>query len=144
MTPYAADESDAYVGIPFIQMLLHGITEYSAAGMNTYGDTATAFLKSVEYGCLPCVEWYGAVYDETLDEKYYYDKNINDIVKYYTKANSALSDLRGARMTAHYKVQDGVYCTEYNNSSRVYVNYNDAPVTFNGITVNALDCVEIQ
>ena len=144
MAPYAADESDAYVGIPFIQMLLHGITEYSAAGMNTYGDTAAAFLKSVEYGCLPCVEWYGAVYDETLDEKYYYDKNINDIVKYYTKANSALSDLRGARMTAHYKVQDGVYCTEYNNSSRVYVNYNDAPVTFNGITVNALDCVEIQ
>ena len=77
-------------------------------------------------------------------KKLYYDKNINDIVKYYTKANSALSDLRGARMTAHYKVQDGVYCTEYNNSSRVYVNYNDAPVTFNGITVNALDCVEIQ
>lgn len=144
MAPYAADESDAYVGIPFVQMLLHGITEYSAAGMNTYGDTAAAFLKSVEYGCLPCVEWYGAVYDETLDEKYYYDKNINDIVKYYTKANSALSDLRGARMTAHYKVQDGVYCTEYNNSSRVYVNYNYAPVTFNGITVNALDCVEIQ
>lgn len=143
MSPAKANESDAYVGIPFVQMMLHGICEYSAEAMNGTDDITTAFLKSVEYGCLPSVSWYCSPYDDTLDQKYYYDSNINDIVALYTKANSALASVRDARMTAHGKVQEGVYCTEYNNSIKVYVNYTDTAVTINGITVNANDCVSI-
>lgn len=144
MSPTKADESDAYVGIPFIQMMLHGICEYSAEAMNSADDITTAFLKSVEYGCLPSVSWYCSPYDDALDEKYYYDSNINDVIALYTKANSALASIRDARMTAHDKVQEGVYCTEYNNSIKVYVNYTDTAVTINGITVNANDCVAIS
>ncbi len=144
MAPIKANESNAYIGIPFVQMMLHGICEYSAPAMNSSENMTTSFLKSVEYGCLPNVLWYCSTYDDTLDENYYYDKNINDVVALYTKANSALSTIRDARMTAHDKVQDGVYCTEYNNSIKVYVNYTDKPVTINGITVNATDCVAIS
>ncbi len=144
MSPIKANESNAYIGIPFIQMMLHGICEYSAPAMNSSENMTTSFLKSVEYGCLPSVLWYCSAYNDTLDANYYYDKNINDVVALYTKANSALADIRDARMTAHDKVQDGVYCTEYNNSIKVYVNYTDKPVTINGITVNATDCVAIS
>ena len=144
MTPVMANESNAYVGIPFVQMMLHGICEYSAPAMNSSENMTTAFLKSVEYGCLPTVSWYCSAYDDTLDASYYYDTNINDVVALYTKANSALATIRDARMTAHDKVQDGVYCTEYNNSIKVYVNYTDTPVTINGITVSATDCVAIS
>ncbi len=144
LSPSAANESASYIGIPFIQMMLHGICEYSTIGINTTDDIQTTFLKSVEYGCLPSVSWYGTNFDSVLDTKYYYNNNINDIVTYYIKANSALSSLRDARMTSHQMVQDGVYCTEYNNSTKVYVNYTDTDVTINGITVSAMDCVAID
>ncbi len=144
VSPTLKEENKSYVGIPFVQLMLHGICEYSATGMNASDDATTAFLKSVEYGCLPSADWYCTAFAGDLDGKYYYDNNINDIVTLYTKADSALSSLRDARMTSHYKVQDGVYCTEYNNSEKVYVNYTDKAVTINGITVNAKDCVALS
>ncbi len=144
LSPATRPENDAYVGIPFIQMMLHGICEYSGSAINGYEDMNTAFLKSVEYGCLPNVEWYCTAYSEELDGKYYYDKNINDVVSLYVKANSALSNVRDARMTSHSEIQPDVYCTEYNNSMKVYVNYTEEAVTINGITINANDCVAIS
>lgn len=144
MGPVLRTESDAYVGIPFVQMMLHGIYEYSGPSTNSFDDVNTAFLKSVEYGCLPSVEWYCTAYSEELDSKYYYDSNINDIVSLYSKANSALANVRDARMTAHDQIQAGVFCTEYNNSMKVYVNYTQESVTINGITINANDCVAIS
>ncbi len=144
ITPTAYTETDAYVGIPFVQMLLHGIYEYSTAGINTSDNTKTAFLNAIEYGCIPSVEWYCTAFDEKLDNKYYYDKNINDMVSYYTKADASLSELRDARMTSHEKIQEGVYCTEYDNSIKVYVNYTDKSVTVNGVIVDAMDCITIS
>lgn len=144
MGPVTGIENGAYIGIPFVQMMLHGISEYSGAGLNAADSMKTAFLKSVEYGCLPSAEWYCTAFNGTLDKKYYYDSNINDIVSFYIKANDILSDLRDARMTAHYEVQKHFYCTEYNNSTKVYVNFSGIPVTVNGITVNAEDCIKIS
>ncbi len=143
VAPVARAESEAYVGIPFMQMMLHGITEYSAVGLNSADDIKTAFLKSIEYGCLPSADWYCTKFTEELDSKYYYDSNINDMVNFYTKANEVLGDIRAERMTSHYKEQDGVYCTEYDNSTKVYVNYTDKDVTINGIKIPAMDCVKI-
>lgn len=144
LTPCEREENGAYVGIPFVQMMLHGICEYSGTGMNLSSNITNTMLKAVEYGCLPSAEWYCTAFSDDLDGKYYYDNNINDVVSGYTKANDTLAGLRDARMTSHYKVQNGVYCTEYNNSEKVYVNYTDKPVTINGIKVNAKDCVAIN
>lgn len=141
--PTALKPSKAYVGIPFYQMMLHGILEYSPQEMNAYDDMKYAFLKSVEFGCLPCVSWYCKSLEPTLDKKYYYDNNINDAVGFYEKSNTALSDLRDARMTSHTEIQEGVYCTEYNNSTRIYVNYTNAPVNIKGITIGATDFVRV-
>lgn len=144
LTPCAREENGAYVGIPFAQMMLHGICEYSGVGMNSSSNITLAFLKSVEYGCLPSAQWYCTAFDSNLDGKYYYDNNINEVIEFYTKASNALTSLRGARMTSHYKVQNGVYCTEYNNSEKVYVNYTDNAIIINGIKVNAKDFVAIS
>ncbi len=144
VSPIAYKESDAYIGIPFVQMLVHGILEYSTAGFNVSDDIKFSFLKAVEYGCLPSADWYCTTFDEALDEKYYYDKNINDMVTYYTKANEALKNLRDSRMTSHYKIQDGVYCTEYDNSIKVYTNYTSNEVTTNGVIIGPTDCITIS
>ncbi len=143
VSPLAYTESNGYIGIPFVQMLLHGILEYSATGYNGANDSRTAFLRGVEYGCLPSADWYCTAFNEKLDEKYYYDVNINEMVSYYTKANESLSELRDSRMTSHSKLQDGVYCTEYDNSIRVYVNYTNEEVTIHGVIIGARDCITI-
>ncbi len=143
VSPVAMAESEAYVGIPFMQMMLHGITEYNAVGLNASNDIKLAFLKAIEFGCLPSADWYCTKFSEELDGKYYYDSNINEIVSYYTKANEVLGDIRTERMTSHYKEQDGVYCTEYDNSTKVYVNYTSNDVVINGIRIPAMDCVKI-
>ncbi len=144
ITPYKYAECNAYEGIPFVQMLLHGIYEYSTKGINTNDDTKTAFLNAIEYGCVPSVEWYCTTFQEKYDEKYYFDSNINEMVSFYTKADTSLSELRDSRMTSHYNVQDGVYCTEYDNSIKVYVNYTDKQVTVNGVIIGAQDCITIS
>ncbi len=143
ITPVANKENGAYIGIPFMQMLLHGISAYSSNGINSYNDMKTAFLKCVEYGCLPSARWYCTKFDNETDNKFYYDNNINDMVNYYTKINDALGDIQSSRMTSHYKVQDGLYCTEYDNSIKVYVNYTNKDVTINGIKIPSMDCVKI-
>ena len=144
ISPLAYEESSTYVGIPFIQMLIHGVMEYSVSPLNTTDDMQTLFLKSVEYGCLPSAYWYCTAFDEKLDKTYYYNNNINDMVNYYTRASQALSDLRDSRMTSHQQVQSGVYCTEYDNSIKVYVNYTGSEVTVHGVVIGAKDCVTIS
>lgn len=144
ITPLAYTEKNAYVGIPFVQMLLHGMTEYSVAPLNTINDSKTVFLKSVEYGCLPSAQWYCTNYNEALDKTYYFNSNINEMVEYYSKAENALGELRSSRITSHFIVQSGVYCTEYDNSIKVYVNYNGYDVTINGVIIGARDCVTIS
>lgn len=144
VSTFARVENSAYESIPFVQMLLHGIVEYSAIGANTVQDLNSAFLKSVEYGCLPSADWYCSTFDKAIDEKYYYDNNINDIVLHYIKANASFAELRDARMTSHYKIQDGVFCTEYDNSIKTYVNYTNESVTVNGIIINPMDYITIS
>ncbi len=144
VTTMAYGEKSSYERIPFVQMLLHGIVEYSAAGANTYDDSKAAFLNAVEYGCLPSADWYCSTFDKSIDAKYYYDNNINEMVLCYTKANDSLSELRDARMTSHSKIMDGVYYTEYDNSIKVYVNYTDESVTVNGVIIGPMDCITIS
>lgn len=135
-------ENESYCAIPFVALILHGTYDYSFNSINLSDNMQEAFLRSVEFGAVPSADWYCINTDS--EDKYGYNNNINDIVSYCVKSNDILADLRDARMTSHYEVQDGVFCTEYNNSTKVYVNYTEKAVTVNGITVEPLDCVKIS
>lgn len=135
-------ENEAYCAIPFASLILHGTYDYSLNGINLSEDPEETFLRSVEFGAVLSADWY--CLSTNSEDKYGYNNNINDIVSYCVKASDILADLRSARMTSHYEVQTGVFCTEYNNSTKVYVNYTDKAIKINGITVNARDCVKIS
>lgn len=135
-------ENEAYRAIPFASLILHGTYDYSLNSINLSENPEETFLRSVEFGAVPSADWYCVNTDG--NDKYGYNNNINEIVSYCVKAGDILSDLRGARMTSHYEVQSGVFCTEYNNSTKIYVNYTEESVKINGITVNARDCVKIS
>lgn len=136
-------ESDSYRKIPFVQTVLHGMTVLSSAPINIEKDSETAVLRCIEYGVCPT---YSVVYTKPdgCKSKITFDENINDIVKTYSDIADALDSLEGERITGHSQVKDGVYCTTYSNSVRIYVNYNDEDVSVSGVTVPANNFIRID
>ena len=141
----AASESGAYVSIPFVQLILHGIVDYAGEAVNTSINRNELLLKCIEYGACPHYEWnYEPIKDKTETDVFYYDNTINTAAEFYTKANEALNDLRNARMTDHYEVENGVFCTEYDTGTMIYVNYTDSDCTVLGAVVEARSFIRIN
>ena len=129
----------------FSLFMLRPLRDIMATLINLADDSETAFLKSLEYGAIPSYEWYCSKTGKSeLDEKYSYENQLNSAAEKYQTADAILGNLRNARMTAHYKVQDGVYCTEYNNSIIIYFNYNDTAVTVNSLTVEPKSAMRVN
>lgn len=139
-------ESEAYKSVPFVQIILHGIVEFSYDGINMASDSKTAILRCVEYGAIPGYVLTNNVFDD--DEKYtsvfVVDNWLNSMYDAGSAAGEVLNDLRGSRITNHYAVSDGVYCTEYESTTRIYVNYTDEPITVSGITVDPMSFFRVN
>ena len=132
------------ITVPFVQTVYHGFFDYSLAPVNTANNSETMFLRSVEYGAVPHFEWYYAdnSTEESRDE-YNYNNSINEAQLYYQRMSS-LSDLRNARITAHEKVRNNVYMTEYEGNTKVYVNYKKTAVTVDGVTIEPRSFVRVN
>lgn len=137
MKPSVA-RSGAYISVPFVPMVLHGIVDYTGLPLNTEVNMQEAMLKYIEYGACPHFAWnYEPIEKDAENDVYYYDNTINAAAEFYTKANAALYDLRDARITDHYEVLDGIFCTEYDTGAMIYVNYTDSDFTILGVVVEA-------
>lgn len=139
-------EADGYTAVPFVQIILHGIIDYSGSPINTAQDKTTAFLRCVEYGMLPS---FVLTNDSLVDSKEYSaifsgDEWLNIIYSNYNSFNSVMGDLHTSRITNHYKVAEGVFCTEYESTTRIYVNYTNEPVTVSGITVEPMNYFRVN
>ena len=138
-------QSGAYQAVPFVQLILHGITDYAGEPINTEINLHEALLKNIEYGACPHFEWnYEPVIGKTEEDKFYYDNTINAAAEFYTKANDSLNDLRDARITDHYEVEDGIYCTEYDTGARIYVNYTNTEFSVLGVVVEARSFLRVN
>ncbi|MBQ4604348.1 MAG: hypothetical protein IJB16_07070, partial [Clostridia bacterium] len=81
---------------------------------------------------------------KTEDDRFYYDNTINAAAEFYTEANEALNDLRDARITDHYEVEDGIFCTEYDTGARIYVNYTNTDFSVLGVVVEARNFLRVN
>ena len=137
--------SGAYVSVPFVPLVLHGIVDYTGEPINTQINIDETLLKYVEYGACPHFEWsYEPVGEDEASDIYYYDNTINTAAEYYKKVDETLNDLRDARMTDHYQVTDGIFCTEYDTGSLVYVNYTDKDFETLGVTIEAKSFLRVN
>ena len=128
--------------IPFLQLVLHGSVYYAGEPLNFSGDLEYSVLKCVEYGCMPsAVLLYRSVRGDYIT---YYVTQCPRLAEIYERMNYELSDLFARRITGHTKVDEGVYCTEYGNTSLVYVNYTSSSVEINGLTLQAMDYMRIN
>lgn len=131
-------QSGSYFSVPFVQLVLHGIVDYAGDPINTSINLEETLLKHIEYGACPHFEWnYESLSRKTENDIFYYDNTINAAAEFYAEANETLNDLRDARITDHYEVDDGVFCTEYDTGTMIYVNYTNTDYSTLGIVVEA-------
>jgi len=140
--PLSASRSFAgYEDIPFLQMVLHGIADYSGAPINMQEDWQTAMLRAVEYGAAPSFMWvYAPEEDKNIQVKaglLSYTAWLSIAAEYYKDASEALSGVRSERFIRHEKVASGLYCSHYDNGTRIYVNYSGESQEVEGYTVDA-------
>jgi hypothetical protein len=141
------EETESYVSVPFVQIILHGIVEFSYDGINRMSDSKIAILRCVEYGAVPgyVVTNNAFVKTDNYTSVFGVDNWLNtSLFDTYSEISSVLNDLRGSRITNHYMVSDGVYCTEYESTTRIYVNYTEQPVTVSGITVEPMNFFRVN
>lgn len=124
--------------VPFVQAVLHGEVNYSLSPVNLEKDSVKAMLKCVEYGAVPYYSWhYSDLSDGENKDSGYYMNSINQAQLLYQNAKELFSDLLGARITAHKQISKNLYMTQYDDTTKIYVNYGKSPVNVDGVTVDA-------
>ncbi|MBR3764038.1 MAG: hypothetical protein IKK57_05735 [Clostridia bacterium] len=137
--------------VPFYQIVMHGVRDYTATPGNLSSDLDREVLRWVEMGYMPYFEltWgstedlmytdyqhlFTAQYTAWIDE-------VAEIAAAFTTGDMA--QVRNALMMRHECVADGVYRVTYDNGCIVCVNYNDAEVLVDGLTVPAMDYIVVK
>lgn len=131
--------------VPFYQMVIHGYIPYTGTYGNTHYSYEKCVLEWVEYGCSPAflLTWedtsklketnYNSVFSSEFSE---WQQRITET---YDRFKTDFKDILGETIDSHKKVAEDVYCLQYSNGIKVYVNYNEESVTVDGITVSGLD-----
>ncbi len=131
--------------VPFYQMALHGLVRYTGESVNISNDYALAVLDAAESGSGLKFTFMDAPSLYLRDTRYSYlygaelaewgDKAI-EIAKRF---QSAMAGLGTQKIVSHREAAPEVFCTEYENGTRVYVNRSEQAVSVEGVTVPALD-----
>lgn len=130
--------------VPFWQIVVHGSVAYTSAPINLWFNTDEALLKMIEYGCLPAFRLTHQPSVDMIDAE-----NINlfssEYLLYLDAVNKAadawknvIEPLSAIEISSHKQVTNNVYCTEYANQAKVYVNYGEESITINNINIPAM------
>ena len=126
--------------VPFYQMLVHGRLPYFSAPGNTADDPGTQKLRWIEYGYCPTFELTFESPEHLRYTEYNrlftscYSRWKDTVLETAKEWEEGLVQLAGKPITRHLQLQDGVFQTVFEDQS-VIVNYNEAPVTIEGVVV---------
>lgn len=136
-TTYA--ETSFYVAEPFVQMVLRGTVEYTGPYLNTVNEYDNQLLRCLEFGALPA---FSLTFDGKADN--FYENWSQQALDAFKTFDSAFSDLRSAKITNHKKIKDGLYMTEYNRETYIYVNYSSEVQYYNGLTIQPMSFLRVN
>ena len=129
--------------VPFYPVVMHGMTDYAGEAVNLSGDSAYARLKCVEYGAAVRYDLICRGQDivNETSEKQLFAADAVVLLPQITEPEAQLRQFytanAAATITAHRSVGEHVWRTEYSNGNASLVNYGDAAVTVDGVTVEA-------
>lgn len=132
------------VSVPFYQMLLHGIIEYSLSPINIDSNYQKLYLRSVETGAMLSFKLTAAKSGEINDSQdaALVAGNIDvwrDILcEMYLEYSTLYKEVCNSQIIGHSKVDEDIYKTVYSNGISVIVNYSDVDyIITDGETVKA-------
>ncbi len=137
--------------VPFMQMVLHGYKDYAAAPFNIAAGNAQNRLASIESGAnvyYSCYTESDEIIKRVENRTYQYPTGISGIYERiaadYTEFNSIFADLRTQLIVEHERLERDVFCTTYEDGTKIVVNYNVYDCTAYGKTVPAGDYIVIK
>ncbi len=129
--------------VPFYQIALHGMKDYTGDAINLAGDYMQEFLKCVEYGSglnFTFMAEDAKILQDTVHSTLFgsnYAAWAEDAAALITKYQQDAAGLNQQRIVSHEQLNDFLTVTGYADGTKVYVNYSSDACTENGITVPA-------
>ncbi len=131
--------------IPFYQIALHGLKNYTGEAINLSGDYQTALLECAEYGAGLNFTFMKAdtmVLQDTAYSCYLaagYDRWKDQAIPMITRFQAHMAGLNKQTITDHAHLSEEVTVTTYQDGTKVYVNYSNNDFDADGLTVPARD-----
>lgn len=129
--------------VPFYQIALHGLKDYTGEPINLIGDYMEEFLTCVEYGAglnFTFIAEDAKILQDTYHSNLYgsnYDAWAKDAAALITKYQEDMKGLNQQRIVSHETLSEYTTVTGYEDGTKVYVNYGDEEATENGVTIPA-------
>lgn len=129
--------------IPFYEIALHGLVSYAGGAMNLASNYERNLLKTIETGAGLYFTFMDANSFELQDSWYtkYFSSDFSEwsenTVTLYKRIKDDLGHIYNQYIVDHKKLAEGVYMTEYEDGTKVVVNYNGNAYTHNGKEVGA-------
>ncbi len=137
--------------VPFYQIVMHGLREYTGTPGNLSSDLDREFLRWVEMGYMPYFELTWGSTEELMYTEYQslftaqYTAWLDEVVQItnaFTEGD--LAALRTAMISEHVKLAGGLYRVRYDNGMTVYVNYNDGEMAADSLTIPGMDYLVVK
>lgn len=131
--------------IPFYQIALHGIKNYTGEAINLAGDYQTALLECAEYGAglnFTFMEADTMVLQDTAYSCYTaagYERWKEQAIPMITRYQTEMAGLNTQSITGHEIIAENVTVTTYEDGTKVYVNYSGSDFDAGGVLVPARD-----
>lgn len=131
------------IDIPFVQLVLNGVKNYSTVSINLTNNIPEMKLLMLESASSPTYSISGKEYkyvkDTPLDILYGADLNVlEDSIVEDVKAYREFFDKTEGKIKKHITVSKDLRVVEFENGAKVIINYDDIAVEYEGITINAL------
>lgn len=133
--------------VPFYQIALHGLKDYTGEPINLASDSVEQFLQCVEYGAGLNYTFMAEdtkILQDTLHSGFYaasYDSWREDAIATITRYQTEMAGLNQQRIVDHEMQNNGVAITTYEDGTRVFVNYSNETRYANGTFVPARDYI---
>jgi hypothetical protein len=131
--------------IPFFEIAIHGMKNYTGEPINLAGDYQTSLLECAEYGAGLNFSLMKADTSILQDSAYScytgaaWDLWKDSLIPMIRRYQTEMSGLNSQRITGHQKLSAEAAVTEYEDGTRVYVNYGHTDFTGGGKTIPARD-----
>lgn len=133
--------------VPFYEIALHGLVSYAGTAINLASDYERNILKTVETGAGLYFIFMAADSFELQDSRYTryfssdFDEWSEDTNDLYKQMKADLGHVYNQYIINHKKISDNVYMTEYEDGTRVIVNYRESPYLHEGKEIPAKDYI---